>query len=73
MLITIIGKSAGVSKKGNPFCIAHYTAKKPNVQGLYCNNMFVSPNLMSADAIEVGADYNADYDESGYLTGLYRV
>lgn len=74
MLIKIIGKSSGVSKKtGNPYCIAHYVTSKPNVIGQYASNMFVNPQLMSANEIEIGSEYNADYDESGYLTGLYKV
>ena len=74
MKIKIVGKSAGTSKKtGNPYCIAYFTTSKPNVEGVVADSVFVNPSLCPADKVVVGKEYNADYDNTGYLTGFYPV
>ena len=74
MLIKLTGKAQGTSKKsGNKYMTAHYLCKKPNVEGQSAGNMFVNPNLIDYDKLIIGKDYNADFDENGFLSGIYAV
>lgn len=78
MKITVIGKAhlKGVSKKtGNPydFVQLHYNGKARGVEGTAALQVNVDPQLFPYDKIKLGAEYELDFDNRGYLVAFEEV
>lgn len=71
MKIKVIGKArlSGTSKKtGNPydFVQVHYNGRARGVDGLAAMTLSLDPRDYPLETIQVGADYNVDFDNRGY-------
>ena len=78
MKIKIYGKAhlEGTSKKTNkPFNLnqIHYLAPARNVEGLSAQSVFLDPAQFPLDRITLGAEYDIEFDRSGYVVGLAPV
>lgn len=68
----IIGvrRSAGTSKKtGKPYSgyIVFYTYKQQDVEGVACDNTFISDTILNGDIPRVGDQIQLIYDRNGFL------
>ena len=70
---TVVGKQhlEGISKKtGNPYSmnIVHFTAPEDGVIGVSCNTQNLDPITYPFDSIQVGKEYDLQYNRRGYVT-----
>ena len=75
MKVRICGKRVmkGIGKKtGNPydFTEIHYLGKDPRVEGNVCRSTTIPATVLPAAQIVVGADYDIEYNEEGYLVSF---
>lgn len=78
MRIKVYGKShlEGVAKKtGNPYNFnqVHYLGKARNVEGLAAQTLALDPFDYPIDHIEVGREYDVEFDNRGYVVGFVPV
>ena len=78
MKIKVIGKAhrEGVSKKsGNPYNFnqVHYTGPARGVEGLSAQTLSLDPQTYPYDSITLGIDYDAEFDNRGYLVDFRPV
>ena len=72
MKITVYGKAhlEGVSKKTEKpynFNQIHYLGKARGVEGQAALTMMLDPKEYPIDSIVVGAEYNVEFDNRGYV------
>lgn len=72
MKIKVIGKShlQGTSKKTNrpyDFIQVHYNGKAFGVEGVAALNLSLDPKDYPYDGILIGAEYNVEFDNRGYI------
>lgn len=72
MKIKVLGKShlEGVAKKtGRPYNFnqIHYLGKARNVIGDAALTLALDPDIYPIDLIEVGKEYNVEFDNRGYV------
>lgn len=72
MRIKVYGKAhlEGVAKKtGNPYNFnqVHYLGKARNVEGQAALTLALDPLFYPIDEIEIGREYNVDFDNHGYV------
>lgn len=75
MKIHVEGKAhlKGISKKsGNPydFVQVHYLGKARGVDGFAAKTLNLDPNFYPLVSIIVGADYECEFDDRGYVVGF---
>ena len=78
MKIKVIGKAhlEGTSKKtGKPYNFnqVHYTGKAYGVEGLAAKTLMLDPVSYPIIAIQVGVDYNVEFDDRGYVVDFSPV
>ena len=78
MKIIVAGKShlEGVSKKtGNPYNFnqVHYLGKARNVEGQAAQTLVLDPMDYPLHSIVVGAEYNVEFDNRGYVVEFEQV
>lgn len=78
MRIKVIGKQhlQGTSKRtNNPynFIQIHHVSPARGVEGLAARTFSLDPNLMLFDDIKVDAEYDVDFDQSGYVVSFLPV
>lgn len=78
MKITVIGKShlKGVSKKtGSPydFLQVHYNGRARGVDGVAALTLSLDPRDYPYEDINVGGDYNVEFDNRGYIVEFVPV
>lgn len=78
MRIKVIGKAhlKGISKKtGNPYDFnqVHYTGPARGVEGLSAQTLSLDPQTYPYDSITLGIDYDAEFDNRGYLVDFRPV
>lgn len=78
MKIKVIGKAhmEGTSKKtGNPYNFhqIHYNAPSRGVEGVAAKTLNLDPSMAAYAAIQVGGEYNVEFDERGYVTAFEAV
>lgn len=71
MRLTIFGKShaEGISKtSGKPYNFheLHYLGKAYRVEGKAAKKLIVDADQIAYDDIELGADYNVEFDDGGH-------
>ena len=72
MKITVYGKAhlEGTSKRTNKdynFNQGHYLGKARGVEGQAALNLALDPKEYPLDSIVVGAEYNVEFDNRGYV------
>ena len=75
MRIKVYGKShlEGIAKKtGNPYNFnqVHYLGKARNVEGQAALTLALDPRDYPIDRIEVGKEYDVEFDQRGYVIGF---
>ena len=75
MRIKVYGKShlEGIAKKtGNPYNFnqVHYLGKARNVEGQAALTLALDPHDYPIDRIEVGKEYDVEFDQRGYVIGF---
>ena len=75
MRIKVYGKShlEGIAKKtGNPYNFnqVHYLGKARNVEGQAALTLALDPREYPIDRIEVGKEYDVEFDQRGYVIGF---
>ena len=75
MKIKVYGKShlEGIAKKtGNPYNFnqVHYLGKARNVEGQAALTLALDPRDYPIDRIEVGKEYDVEFDQRGYVIGF---
>lgn len=78
MRIKVVGKAhlKGISKKtGNPYDFnqVHYTGPARGVEGLSAQTLSLDPQTYPYDSITLGIDYDAEFDNRGYLVDFRPV
>lgn len=78
MRIKVIGKAhlKGISKKtGNPYDFnqVHYTGPARGVEGLSAQTLNLDPQTYSYDSITLGVDYDAEFDNHGFLVDFKPI
>lgn len=78
MKIKVIGKAhlEGTSKKtGKPYNFnqVHYNGKALGVDGLAAKTLMLDPVSYPIVTIQVGADYNVEFDDRGYVVDFSPV
>ena len=78
MKIKVYGKQhlEGVAKKsGNPYNFnqVHYLGKQRNVEGLAAMTLALDPIDYPIGSIEVGKEYNVEFDNRGYVVEFSPV
>ena len=78
MRIKVYGKShlEGIAKKtGNPYNFnqVHYLGKARNVTGQAAMTLALDPIDYPIDAIEVGKEYNVEFDNRGYVVDFAPI
>ena len=78
MRINVVGKAhlKGISKKtGNPYDFnqVHYTGPARGVEGLSAQTLSLDPQTYPYDSITLGIDYDAEFDNRGYLVDFRPV
>ena len=75
MKIKVYGKShlGGIAKKtANPYNFnqVHYLGKARNVEGQAALTLALDPRDYPIDRIEVGKEYDVEFDQRGYVIGF---
>ena len=78
MKIKVIGKAhlEGTGKKtGKPYNFnqVHYNGKAYGVDGLAAKTLMLDPVSYPIVTIQVGADYNVEFDDRGYVVDFSPV
>ena len=78
MRIKVYGKShlEGIAKKtGNPYNFnqVHYLGKARNVEGQAALTLALDPSDYPIDRIEVGKEYNVEFDNRGYVVDFAPI
>lgn len=78
MLIKLEGKQhiAGISKSTNKpydFCEIHYLGRRKNVEGLAAVKKSVGADVISANDIIVGAEYEMTVDDEGSIIEMRKA
>lgn len=78
MKVNVIGKShlKGIAKKtGNPydFIQVHYNGRARNVEGLAALTLNLDPQDFPFADVTVGAEYNVEFDNRGYIVEFTPV
>ena len=78
MKIKVYGKvhREGTNKKtGKPYNFnqIHYLGKAPDVEGQTAETLFLDPVDFPLDKIEVGREYDVEFNQRGYVVGFTRV
>lgn len=78
MRIKVYGKAhlEGVAKKtGNPYNFnqVHYLGKARGVEGLAAQTLALDPKDYPLGSIEVGREYDVEFDNRGYLVSMIPV
>lgn len=78
MKIKVYGKAhrEGTNKKtGKPYNFnqIHYLGKAHDVEGQTAETLFLDPEEYPFDGIQVGKEYNVEFNQRGYVVGFTQV
>lgn len=74
MIVKVIGKRQGVSKKsGKAYLQATYLEPMVGGEGYAGNSVFLEPQEHNYNDIEVGAEYDIQFSRTGFLVAFEKV